>query len=237
MVTGAVPRACRITSAVNAKQTHHGVQTGVKATASDAVAVGHEVSGVVRTLGPDLGRGLTVGTRVTLEAGKTCGRCAGRARRRPCTRMQFGARSGRIGLVMTGRVRERPRSCHGGFRHRCAGCAPWGAHWLCHAAGGKGGTTRAGPRSGSPTGVKQPSMTGRQAGRVRSHGIRNLWTGLRCWVRPWSPVSMLCPAPGEARRVPSAPHPRRGPVRLRLPPAHLVGGRGGAGLRRHPLRP
>jgi hypothetical protein len=78
------------------------VQTGVKATASDAVAVGHEVSGVVRTLGPDLGRGLTVGTRVTLEAGKTRGRCAGRARRRPCTRMQFGARSGRIGLVMTG---------------------------------------------------------------------------------------------------------------------------------------
>jgi len=78
------------------------VQTGVKATASDAVAVGHEVSGVVRTLGPDLGRGLTVGTRVTLEAGKTRGRCAGRARRRPCTRMQFGARSGGIGLVMTG---------------------------------------------------------------------------------------------------------------------------------------
>ncbi|MGW2695291.1 zinc-binding dehydrogenase, partial [Streptomyces sp. NPDC001296] len=32
-------------------------------------------------------RGLTVGTRVTLEAGKTCGTCAGCVRRRPCTQM------------------------------------------------------------------------------------------------------------------------------------------------------
>ncbi|WP_248965454.1 alcohol dehydrogenase catalytic domain-containing protein [Sphaerisporangium perillae] len=37
--------------------------------ASDAVTIGHEVSGVIRTLGPGLKRGLTVGTRVTLEAG------------------------------------------------------------------------------------------------------------------------------------------------------------------------
>lgn len=55
---------------------------------SDTVTVGHEVSGVIHTLGPDLKRGLTVGTRVTLEAGKTCGQCAGCGRRRPCTRMR-----------------------------------------------------------------------------------------------------------------------------------------------------
>ncbi|MGY4924573.1 zinc-binding dehydrogenase [Streptomyces sp. 900105755] len=55
--------------------------------ASDTVTVGHEVSGVVHTLGPGLKRGLPVGTRVTLEAGKTCGRCAGCVRHRPCTRM------------------------------------------------------------------------------------------------------------------------------------------------------
>ncbi|MFF2244409.1 zinc-binding dehydrogenase [Arthrobacter sp. NPDC058130] len=54
---------------------------------SDAVTVGHEVAGVIHTLGPDLKRGLTVGTRVTLEAGKTCGQCAGCVRRRPCTQM------------------------------------------------------------------------------------------------------------------------------------------------------
>lgn len=46
---------------------------------SDTVTVGHEVAGVIHTLGPDLKRGLTVGTRVTLEAGKTCGQCAGYA--------------------------------------------------------------------------------------------------------------------------------------------------------------
>ncbi|MFF4316169.1 zinc-binding dehydrogenase [Streptomyces sp. NPDC001507] len=55
--------------------------------ASDTVTVGHEVSGVVHTLGPALKRGLPVGTRVTLEAGKTCGRCAGCVRHRPCSRM------------------------------------------------------------------------------------------------------------------------------------------------------
>ncbi|MFJ9732608.1 zinc-binding dehydrogenase [Streptomyces sp. NPDC101171] len=54
---------------------------------SDTVTVGHEVSGVIHTLGPDLKRGLTAGTRVALEAGKTCGTCAGCVRRRPCTQM------------------------------------------------------------------------------------------------------------------------------------------------------
>jgi threonine dehydrogenase-like Zn-dependent dehydrogenase len=54
---------------------------------SDTITVGHEVSGVIHTLGPELKRDLTVGTRVTLEAGKTCGQCAGCVRRRPCTQM------------------------------------------------------------------------------------------------------------------------------------------------------
>ncbi|MFJ3808669.1 zinc-binding dehydrogenase [Streptomyces sp. NPDC090073] len=54
---------------------------------SDTVTVGHEVSGVVHTLGPDLRRSLPAATRVTLEAGKTCGTCAGCVRRRPCTQM------------------------------------------------------------------------------------------------------------------------------------------------------
>ncbi|MFD9539866.1 zinc-binding dehydrogenase [Streptomyces sp. NPDC060022] len=55
---------------------------------SDVVTVGHEVSGVIHALGPGLKRGLTVGTRVTLEAGKICGRCADCARRRPCSQMR-----------------------------------------------------------------------------------------------------------------------------------------------------
>lgn len=54
---------------------------------SYTVTVGHEVAGVIHTLGPDLKRGLTVGTRVTLEAGKICGQCVGCVRRRPCTQM------------------------------------------------------------------------------------------------------------------------------------------------------
>ncbi|MGW2034209.1 zinc-binding dehydrogenase [Streptomyces sp. NPDC001811] len=54
---------------------------------SDTITVGHEVSGVIHTLGPGLKRGLPVGTRVTLEAGKSCGTCAGCVRHRPCTRM------------------------------------------------------------------------------------------------------------------------------------------------------
>ena len=52
---------------------------------SDTVTVGHEVSGVIHTLGTDLKRDLAVGTRVTLQAGQSCGRCADCARRRPCT--------------------------------------------------------------------------------------------------------------------------------------------------------
>ncbi|MEV6118437.1 zinc-binding dehydrogenase [Streptomyces sp. NPDC052109] len=55
---------------------------------SDAVTVGHEVSGVVHTLGPGLKRGLTPGTRVTIEAGKACGQCEGCVRRRPCTEVR-----------------------------------------------------------------------------------------------------------------------------------------------------
>ncbi|MEU3856458.1 zinc-binding dehydrogenase [Streptomyces sp. NPDC028722] len=55
---------------------------------SDTVTVGHEVSGVIHTPGPGLKRGLTVGTRVTLEAGKACGQCAACARRRPCTQVR-----------------------------------------------------------------------------------------------------------------------------------------------------
>ncbi|MFJ9352312.1 zinc-binding dehydrogenase [Streptomyces sp. NPDC101237] len=54
---------------------------------SDTVTVGHEVSGVVHALGPDLKRDLTVGTRVTLEAGKSCGKCSGCVRHRPCTQV------------------------------------------------------------------------------------------------------------------------------------------------------
>ncbi|MEU6201007.1 zinc-binding dehydrogenase [Streptomyces sp. NPDC047061] len=55
---------------------------------SDTVTVGHEVSGVIHTLGPDLKCDLTVGTRVALEAGRSCGQCAGCARRRPCTQVR-----------------------------------------------------------------------------------------------------------------------------------------------------
>ena len=53
---------------------------------SDVVTVGHEVSGVIHTLGPGLTRGLAAGTRVTLEAGQSCDQCADCARRRPCTK-------------------------------------------------------------------------------------------------------------------------------------------------------
>ncbi|MDF2706330.1 MAG: dehydrogenase [Nonomuraea muscovyensis] len=56
--------------------------------ASGAVTIGHEVSGVIHALGPGLRRGLPVGTRVTLEAGQSCDRCADCARRRPCTQVR-----------------------------------------------------------------------------------------------------------------------------------------------------
>jgi D-arabinose 1-dehydrogenase-like Zn-dependent alcohol dehydrogenase len=55
---------------------------------SDTITVGHETSGVIHALGPGLRRGLTVGTRVTLEAGMSCGECEGCARRRPCTQVR-----------------------------------------------------------------------------------------------------------------------------------------------------
>lgn len=55
---------------------------------SNAVTVGHEVSGVIHTLGTDLQRGLAVGTRVTLEAGQSCGQCTDCVRRRPCTQVR-----------------------------------------------------------------------------------------------------------------------------------------------------
>jgi D-arabinose 1-dehydrogenase-like Zn-dependent alcohol dehydrogenase len=55
---------------------------------SDAVTVGHEVSGVIRALGPGLKRGLTAGSRVTLEAGQSCDQCADCARRRPCSQIR-----------------------------------------------------------------------------------------------------------------------------------------------------
>ncbi|MFF5211048.1 zinc-binding dehydrogenase [Streptosporangium sp. NPDC000396] len=56
--------------------------------ASNAVTIGHEVSGVIHALGPGLKRGLTAGTRVTLEAGQSCEQCADCARRRPCTQVR-----------------------------------------------------------------------------------------------------------------------------------------------------
>ncbi|MBV1854340.1 zinc-binding dehydrogenase [Catellatospora sp. NEAU-YM18] len=55
---------------------------------SDVVTVGHEVSGVIHTLGPGLQRGLAMGTRVTLEAGQSCDRCTDCARRRPCAQVR-----------------------------------------------------------------------------------------------------------------------------------------------------
>ena len=56
--------------------------------ASDVVTLGHEVSGVIHRLGPGLKRDLTVGTRVTLEAGQSCETCEDCARRRPCSQMR-----------------------------------------------------------------------------------------------------------------------------------------------------
>ena len=56
--------------------------------ASDVVTLGHEVSGVIHSLGPGLKRDLTVGTRVTLEAGQSCETCEDCARRRPCSQMR-----------------------------------------------------------------------------------------------------------------------------------------------------
>ncbi|MFG1749890.1 zinc-binding dehydrogenase [Streptosporangium sandarakinum] len=51
---------------------------------SDAVTLGHEVAGVVHSLGPDVAGDWAPGARVTLQAGQSCGRCAECLRRRPC---------------------------------------------------------------------------------------------------------------------------------------------------------
>lgn len=53
---------------------------------SDVLTLGHEISGVVHTLGPGLRRDdLTVGARVALQAGQPCGRCARCVRGGVCT--------------------------------------------------------------------------------------------------------------------------------------------------------
>jgi D-arabinose 1-dehydrogenase-like Zn-dependent alcohol dehydrogenase len=49
------------------------------------VTLGHEVSGVVEAIGSAVPASVTVGQRVTLQAGQVCGRCANCVRRRqPC---------------------------------------------------------------------------------------------------------------------------------------------------------
>jgi threonine dehydrogenase-like Zn-dependent dehydrogenase len=49
------------------------------------VTLGHEVAGTVQVLGRDVPAEVTVGRRVTLQAGQSCGRCANCVRRRvPC---------------------------------------------------------------------------------------------------------------------------------------------------------
>ncbi|MGV9427941.1 zinc-binding dehydrogenase [Streptomyces sp. NPDC003656] len=49
------------------------------------LTLGHEVSGVIHTLGPGLLGDWTPGTRVALQAGQSCGACANcRRRRTPC---------------------------------------------------------------------------------------------------------------------------------------------------------
>ncbi|MER7081336.1 D-arabinose 1-dehydrogenase, Zn-dependent alcohol dehydrogenase family [Saccharopolyspora kobensis] len=51
----------------------------------EEITLGHEVAGVIHSLGPDLGGDWTPGTRVALQAGQSCGECANcRRRRAPC---------------------------------------------------------------------------------------------------------------------------------------------------------
>ncbi|MGW9032136.1 zinc-binding dehydrogenase [Streptomyces sp. NPDC055722] len=53
----------------------------------DAVTLGHEVAGVIHTLGPGLLGDWAPGMRVALQAGQPCGHCANcRRRLRPCLR-------------------------------------------------------------------------------------------------------------------------------------------------------
>ena len=55
---------------------------------SPVVTIGHEVSGVIHTLGPELKRDVSVGDRVALVAGQTCDQCADCARRMPCRQVR-----------------------------------------------------------------------------------------------------------------------------------------------------
>jgi len=56
---------------------------------SPAVTLGHEVAGVVHTLGPGLAGPWAVGDRVALQAGQTCGLCPNcRRMRPPCLQVQ-----------------------------------------------------------------------------------------------------------------------------------------------------
>ncbi|MPY56574.1 zinc-binding dehydrogenase [Streptomyces spongiae] len=49
-----------------------------------AVTLGHEVAGVIHSLGPEVRGNWAVGARVTLQAGQSCGKCAGCVRGRSC---------------------------------------------------------------------------------------------------------------------------------------------------------
>lgn len=55
-------------------------------TKAGAVTLGHEVAGVVDTLGPDVKGEWTPGQRVVLQAGEACGDCGGCLRRMTCHR-------------------------------------------------------------------------------------------------------------------------------------------------------
>ncbi|MEU3305346.1 zinc-binding dehydrogenase [Streptomyces sp. NPDC006678] len=52
---------------------------------SNVLTLGHEISGVIHSLGPGLKRDLTVGTRVALQAGQPCRECATCVRGGTCT--------------------------------------------------------------------------------------------------------------------------------------------------------
>ncbi len=55
----------------------------------ESVTLGHEVAGVIHTLGPGLLGDWAPGTRVALQAGQSCGRCANCLRRRtPCLKVR-----------------------------------------------------------------------------------------------------------------------------------------------------
>ncbi|MER5755939.1 zinc-binding dehydrogenase [Streptomyces sp. NPDC002088] len=52
---------------------------------SNVLTLGHEISGVIHSLGPGLKRNLAVGTRVALQAGQPCRECATCVRGGTCT--------------------------------------------------------------------------------------------------------------------------------------------------------